>query len=216
MSLTIIEGKHVDLIIPFPPSEYKRVLNWFRCFKTLAETPEFPTNETELAERFSRIKNLRSYAIIDKHGVLGVKHVCPLVGIITFDDDTVVNGNFHIATTRRAWGSRLGDIAGQMVLRHIFETMPHLTRVTVSTLAVNAPAKGLAKRLGFRYEGNLRDAMIIRGTPMSMALFGLTRADWESQHLGDVEIEPVIHERHQHIEPTQTELVDERSTTVNV
>jgi RimJ/RimL family protein N-acetyltransferase len=61
----------------------------------------------------------------------------------------------------------------------------------MTTIHTNAPAKALAKRLGFRYEGCLRDAITIKDVPSNMALFGLTRRDWDEYKLGEEIIEPV-------------------------
>jgi RimJ/RimL family protein N-acetyltransferase len=189
--MKIIEGRDVDLISPFPAKELKRIFGWMRCYRTITETTAFPKTEEELAGRLGTMTNLQTYGIIDKNNFLGVKHEVPLIGIYMFDQDTVVNGNAHVASTRKAWGSRLVDQAGQLLIKHIFETMPTLTRVTVSVLHSNAPAKALAKRLGFRYEGCLRDAITVNDFPASMALFGLTRRDWDEYKLGEEIIEPV-------------------------
>jgi RimJ/RimL family protein N-acetyltransferase len=189
--MKIIEGRNVDLITPFPAKELHRIFGWMRCYRTITETTAFPKTEGELATRLGTMTNLQTFGIIDKNNFLGVRHEVPLIGIYMFDQDTVVNGNAHVASTRKAWGSRLVDQAGQVLIKHIFGTMPTLTRLTVSVLHSNSPAKALAKRLGFRYEGCLRDAITVNNIPAAMALFGLTRRDWDEFKLGDEIIEPV-------------------------
>lgn len=189
--MKIIEGRDVDLIYPFPMKELKRVFGWMRCYRTLLETTNFPKNEDELAERFAGMPNLMTYGIIDKNNFLQQRQEVPLIGIYMVDQDTTLNGNVHVASTRKAWGSRLVDQAGQLLIRYAFDLCPSLTRVTMTTIHSNGPAKALARRLGFRYEGCLRDAITIKDVPTNMALFGLTRRDWDEFKLGDEIIEPV-------------------------
>jgi RimJ/RimL family protein N-acetyltransferase len=189
--MKIIEGRDIDLLSPFPPNEVKRIFNWMRCYRTITETTAFPKTEEELVARLAAMPNLQTFGIIDKNNILGVRHEAPLIGIYMFDQDTIVNGNAHVASTRKAWGSRLVDQAGQRLMQYLFETMPTLTRITVSVLSTNAPAKALAKRLGFVYEGCLRDAITIQEYPANMALFGLTRRDWDQFDLGNPVIDPV-------------------------
>lgn len=198
--MKIIEGRDVDLLSPFPPKELKRIFNWMRCYRTITETTAFPKTEDELAARLAAMPNLQTFGIIDKNNLLGVRHEAPLIGIYMFDQDTIVNGNAHVASTRKAWGSRLVDQAGQLLIGHVFDTYPTLTRVTVSVLSSNAPAKALAKRLGFVYEGCLRDAITINDHPANMALFGLTRRDWVDFDLGNVAIDPVMPGKKEQVE----------------
>lgn len=189
--MQIIEGRDVDLVSPFPPKEYARIFGWLHCYRTIVQTPNFPKTPEELAERFAGMKNLQTFGIIDKNNLLGIRHEVPLIGLYTFDQDTIVNGNAHVASTRKAWGSRLVDQAGQVLLNHIFYHNPGLSRVSVTVLSSNAPAKALAKRLGFAYEGCLRDAILLNDIPQNMSLFGLTRRDWITKEVFNTPIEPI-------------------------
>lgn len=201
--MQIIEGRDIDLISPFPPTEYKRIFGWLHCYRTITETTAFPKTAEEFAEKLGKLRNLQTFGIIDKNNILNVRHEAPLIGMYMFDQDTILNGNAHVASTRKAWGSRLVDQAGQRLIQHVFDTIPNLTRVTVSVLASNAPAKALAKRLGFLYEGRVRDAITVNDTPSDMALFGLTRRDWIEKDLGGIVIEPIVLPKKQdHIEET--------------
>lgn len=190
--MKIIEGRDIDLITPFPTKELRRVFSWMRCYKTITETTGFPKTEDEFAARLAAMTNVTTFGIIDKNNFLGMRHEAPLIGIYMFDQDKLNSGNVHVACTRKAWGSRLVDQAGQLLAEHLFRYLPDLTRISVSVLASNAPAKALAKRLGFRYEGCLRDAILVNDLPANMALFGLTRTDWNDETLNlQIPITPV-------------------------
>jgi RimJ/RimL family protein N-acetyltransferase len=190
--MNIIQGRDVDLIFPFPPKEYHRIFSWFHCYRTIVDSTNFPKTPEEFAAKLAHLPNVRTYGIIDKNNIIGMRHEAPLIGMYMFDQDTVLNGNAHVASTRKAWGSRLVDQAGHILVGHVFDSIPELTRVTVSVLASNAPAKALAKRLGFTYEGRIRDAMTVRDVPQDMVLFGLTRRDWVEKDIKSMVIEPVL------------------------
>src|SRR5262249_5964326 len=112
-----------------------------------------------------------------------IKHEAPLVGFISFEpalmpNGVVRNGFLHVATARRAWKANLIDEAGQLVLRDLFEGIPSLLRVSAVMSDRNAPAKGLVKRFGFRFEGLIEDAILSDNSPQNMAQFGLTRRNY--------------------------------------
>jgi RimJ/RimL family protein N-acetyltransferase len=189
--MKIIEGRDVDLLYPFPQKELKRVFNWLRCYRTIPEIDSFPSTAEALAEAIGKIPTLQTFGIVDKNNFLQVRHEVPLIGIYTFDRDTMVNGNIHVASNRKAWNSRLVDQAGLTLINHMFRFIPELTRVTINCLSSNGPGRALAKGLGFRYEGCIRDAVVINNIPTNMALNGLTRTDWNELGLAETVIEPI-------------------------
>ena len=195
--MQIVEGRDVDLLTPFPPREYRRILGWAHCYRTVYEGI-FPDNEADLAECFARRPDIETFGIIDKNNFLGVKHDVPLIGIYTLQKDSELNANIHVLSSRKAWGSRLVDQAGRLVAKHAFEKYPNLERITSMILSNNAPAKALARRNGFRYEGCIRNAIKLRTGIAHMALFGLTRQDWIDKDLANEVIEPVKLERSEH------------------
>lgn len=189
--MKIIEGRDVDLLYPFPQKELKRVFNWLRCYRTIPEIDSFPATAEALAEALGKIPTLQTFGIVDKNNFLQVRHEVPLIGIFTFDRDTMVNGNIHVASNRKAWNSRLVDQAGLTLINYMFRFVPELTRVTINCLSSNGPGRALARGLGFRYEGCIRDAVVINNVPANMALNGLTRTDWNELNLAETIIEPI-------------------------
>jgi len=193
--MKIIEGKDVDLITPFPPKEMKRIFGWLRCYRTIPELDTFPKTPEDLADQLARVPTLQTFGIVDKNNFLGVRHEVPLIGLYTFDQDTKLNGNIHVASSRKAWNSRLVDQAGLLLINHMFRYTPDLLRVTISTPSQNGAGRALARSWGFRYEGCFRDAVIINNTPNNMAIMGLTRTDWNDLGLLDRIIDPIVMEK---------------------
>jgi RimJ/RimL family protein N-acetyltransferase len=165
--MKIIESSDVDLLEPFPISEAQRVYGWMHCYHTIAECDTFPKTP-EAFEEWLRlaVQAARTFAVIDKNHKTNIKHEAPL------------NGYWHVASTRKAWGTRLIDQAGRAGIQQVFEDTPSLTRQSAFILNSNYPAKALCKRLGFTQEGIMPDALLQRGEPKAIAHFGLTRRKW--------------------------------------
>jgi ribosomal-protein-alanine N-acetyltransferase len=54
-----------------------------------------------------------------------------------------------------------------------------LHRIEAVPLAVNKPSHGLLCKLGFNYEGNLRQRHFFRGRFEDQFYFGLLKDDWQ-------------------------------------
>jgi RimJ/RimL family protein N-acetyltransferase len=189
--MKIIEGRDVDLLYPFPQKELKRVFSWLRCYRTIPEIDSFPATAEALGEAMARVPTMQTFGIVDKNNFLQVRHEVPLIGMCTLDHDTLVNCNIHVTSNRKAWNSRLVDQAALLLVNYAFRYLPELTRVTLNCLSSNGPGRALARELRFRYEGCIRDAVVINNVPANMALNGLTRTDWNAFGLSEQVIEPV-------------------------
>jgi RimJ/RimL family protein N-acetyltransferase len=146
-------------------------------------TDDGPQTDEEILEYLrGSISRVVSYGVIDKNNTLSIKHEAPIIGMITFEPATIYNGYFHVTSRRKAWGSGLMDEAGKVAIQDIFENIPSLTRVSAAVLNNNSPAKGIAKRLGFKQDGMLPDFLMSKGSVMSVAHFGLTRVSWNEMN----------------------------------
>lgn len=179
--MKIIEAANVDLIEPFPITEAKRVFKWLRAYKNIIESDLSPKTPEEFEEYFKTIlPHIRSFGVIDKNSALGFRHEAPLIGMVVFEPATVWNCYLHIASNRRAWGTGFMDEAVRAGIAEVFASTPNLLRVSAYVLAKNGPVKGMARRLGFTFEGLLRDLVTQRGEPRNVIHFGYTRADWQA------------------------------------
>jgi len=185
--MNVISGQNVDLIFPFPLSEVKRTYGWNHCYRTLTETDDTPsTQEDFITWMESVVQTIPTWGIIDKNHITNIKHEAPLIGIGVFEPivclpkGVIRNGLFHVATARKAWRTGLVDEAGLLVIRALFEEIPTLLRVSASIMEKNFPAKALAKRMGFKFEGLTEDAIVKGGIAENLVNFGLTRKRWEA------------------------------------
>ena len=177
--MNIIEAQDVDLIEPFPMSQAKRAYGWLHAYKNIVEHDLFPQNFEEF-EAFlgALLPYAKSYGIIDKYNKLNIKHEAPIVGMIVLEPTSLWNCYIHIASTRRCWGSGFMDQGIRAVLDHVFEVYPNITRISAFVLSNNHPVKGLARRLGFKFEGILEDMVCQRGEPKDIIHFGMTKRRW--------------------------------------
>jgi RimJ/RimL family protein N-acetyltransferase len=198
--MNVLSGENVDLIFPFPISEIRRTYGWNHCYRTLTESDDTPNTPEVFVPYMERIiQTVPSWGIIDKNHITNIKHEAPLVGIIVFEpsflpnSEVIRNGFFHVATARKAWRTGLVDEAGLLVLKRLFAEIPTLNRVSAYMIEKNFPAKALCKRVGFKFEGLMEDAITKNGCEENMVLFGLTRRNYNlclTSSEGSLELTP--------------------------
>lgn len=180
--MKVYPGLEVDLISPFPLDQIHRLVGWLHCFRSIIHSDDSPQTDEEMQKYFTgwfQQPNVRSWGLIDKNNKLNIRHEAPLVGFGAFEFQTLRNGYFHCATTRRAWGSGIIDEAQQLALKATFEENLGLLRVSSFVINNNYPARALARRMGYVVEGRLEDMVLQGGVPKAITHFGLTRRRWE-------------------------------------
>lgn len=182
--MQVIEGKDVDVLSPFPSGLIDEAVGWMHCHKTLVFGDDGPSTPDEIKEFLvSRmaLPFVQTFGVVDKHNLTSAKkYVPPLVGIVFFERNGRENGYVHLASSRRAWGRKLAqpglmEQGGLLIQRHLFEAMPDLTRLSVSTYENNKAARALAVRLGFKQDGRFEAMSTWRGAPMAVTHYGLLR-----------------------------------------
>jgi hypothetical protein len=73
--------------------------------------------------------------------------------------------------------SRAATEAMFLLMRHAMEDLGY-RRLTWKCNALNAPSIRAAGRLGFTYEGTLRDLLVAKGRSRSTAWFSILAAEW--------------------------------------
>jgi RimJ/RimL family protein N-acetyltransferase len=120
----------------------------------------------------------RFYAIIDTDahspvagravGVLSLLRIQPEHGSIE-----VGHVHYSPALQRR----RAATEAQYLLMRYAFEALGY-RRYEWKCDALNAPSRAAADRLGFRYEGIFRQAMVVKGRNRDTAWYSLTDSEW--------------------------------------
>lgn len=180
--MRVIQGHTVDLISPFPMSQFPRLMKWTHNFKSLINWDYGPQTDEEMAEVLkAKIASAPSWAIIDKNNVSGYNTTDPIViGAFMGEVASPVNMYLHVISQRRTWGKGLMDEAGLLLIGDVFAENKDLLRVSAAMVANNRAVRNYAYRLGFRSEGLIRDMVIINGQPRDVIHLGLTRGDYNA------------------------------------
>jgi len=76
--------------------------------------------------------------------------------------------------------SRAATEAMFLLMRHAMDDLGY-RRLSWKCNALNMPSRRAAARLGFTYEGTLRDVMVVKGRSRSTAWFSILAAEWPSR-----------------------------------
>lgn len=179
----ILEGSRVYVVEPFPLKEAHRIYSWMKAFKTVIQSDYSPKTKKEFVEEFKLVSpNVRSFAVIDKNNQLDNDPI-EIVGAIIFEPQGKTNGFLHAASRISAFGSRMLDEAGEIVIKELFDSNPELLRLSAVFYYKNNMAQSLCKRLGFSREGRIEDMIVQKGEPKPVLWFGLTRKAWKEKQL---------------------------------
>lgn len=171
-----IEGSNVDLITPFPTVEFPRIYGWAHCYHTLGEDDLVPSLRDEFTSWITpKVTQAMSAGMIDKSQLTSDRHEAPLVGLITLSTRGLRDADLQWASGRKAFKMGLTEDALVGFIRATWLSLPDLQRITCTLDETNTPAKGLLRRLGFRFEGVTRGATLVKGTPRNQVVFGLLR-----------------------------------------
>lgn len=178
--MRVISGPNVDLITPFPQGEIPRVWGWLQCFKSLCFDDFSPKTRDEFIGFFGEsLGRVLSWGVIDKNNRLSMNHPAPLIGVLTFEGASPTNGYMHVASSRKAWGSRMIDEAAKVAIRDVFNSNSTIARVSAVIFAGNYPAQALCRRVGFVREGVFKDMILQNNEPQAIIHYGLYRRSWK-------------------------------------
>ena len=72
----------------------------------------------------------------------------------------------------------LGTRAVRLLVGHLFQETP-LRRLQALVSVENLPSQKLLRRLGFAFEGTLRQHFVIQGKPVDEMVFAVLREEWK-------------------------------------
>jgi RimJ/RimL family protein N-acetyltransferase len=101
-------------------------------------------------------------------------------GLVTFEVASPVAGWTHCLFSRRFWGQDTTIPALQRVYRQIFETT-QTRKLCALAFADNFQVIGLARRLGAKREGLLRQQTTRGGKAVDMVVLGLLREEFDAK-----------------------------------
>lgn len=113
-----------------------------------------------------------AYAIVDRQdravGYLTLLRIVPLHRVIEVG---------HVLYSPTLQRTPLGTEAQYLLARYVFETLGY-RRYEWKCDALNAPSRAAAARLGFRFEGIFRQAIVYKGRSRDTAWFSIIDSEW--------------------------------------
>lgn len=111
-----------------------------------------------------------------------VEHEGRLIGTVSARELSRSQGRIEVGymLSEAVHGRGLGTRAVGLMLERLF-SLPLLHRVWLSTAADNVASQGVARKLGFRLEGVLREHYRRGGARMDQQVWGLLRPEWEAR-----------------------------------
>jgi ribosomal-protein-alanine N-acetyltransferase len=111
-----------------------------------------------------------------------VEHDGRLIGTVSARDVSRMHGRAQLGymMSEAYHGRGLGTRAVGMMLEQLFTGLPFLQRLWLVTLAENAGSQGVARKLGFTFEGTMRGHCVHEGLRRDQQTWGLLRSEWEA------------------------------------
>lgn len=127
----------------------------------------------DYAQAAARSTDPKHYAVIDKAldravGTLSLMRIDPANGVIEV-------GNVAFSPLLRQ--TPAATQAQLLLMQYVFETLGY-RRYEWKCDSLNAPSRRAAQRLGFRFEGIFRQAMVYKGRTRDTAWYAVIDADW--------------------------------------
>ncbi|WP_436868589.1 GNAT family N-acetyltransferase [Mammaliicoccus sciuri] len=130
---------------------------------------------TQLIEERIISKDPYFFAIVDKetHQALGIMSLLR----INPKASTIEVGHIHYSTLLKR--TRIATEVQYLLARYVFETLKY-RRYEWKCDSLNAPSKHAAERLGFKYEGTFRQALVYKGRNRDTDWFSIIDKEWPS------------------------------------
>ncbi|UTR14806.1 GNAT family N-acetyltransferase [Salipaludibacillus sp. LMS25] len=101
-----------------------------------------------------------------------------LIGTIDFVNWSTTHRVAEIAyaLSRQHWGDGLMTEAAEAVVKFGFQSMD-LIRIEAKCFDINRGSARVMEKVGMRYEGTMRQAMIVKGKPRNLLLYAILKDD---------------------------------------
>ncbi|WP_332694021.1 GNAT family N-acetyltransferase [Devosia sp.] len=86
----------------------------------------------------------------------------------------------YVLFTSRIQRTTLATEALYLVIRHVFEELGY-RRLEWTCTAQNNRSRVAADRLGFTYEGTLREGLLLKGLPRDICMYSMLSSEWPSR-----------------------------------
>lgn len=178
----VLDGASLRLRPPIP-SDYLPVFRWYNDAEIVAPFDRFDVDtwESFVAALESAPGDPRSLAprwIIEERatsrpiGFVGYYSPHPVLEFLDV---------WYVIADRAVRGRGYGSAAVELLIDHLFRSQS-VERIGATCDVQNEPSFRLLERLHLRREGRLSQALFHHGMWHDVFVYGITRAEWESQH----------------------------------
>lgn len=162
---------NVSIQSPFPDYAVPRLWAWAQEFRKAVADDFGPQTLAQFMEEWARRSVTGKTWAVERDGEIG--------GVIVFEPLTPAVGTIHVMFAKRFWGSDTTIAAIRAALVEIFAGGWH--KVSVCVFAHNSQVLKLAKELGARREGTLREHTVQDGKPVDMVMLGLLKTEFKPE-----------------------------------
>ncbi|MFO7841545.1 MAG: GNAT family protein [Fidelibacterota bacterium] len=137
----------------------------------------FPLTTEEIQtkiEKMTKDENAIQLMIVEKKNRRAVGHL----SLVRPDWVSRMMTFYIVLLDKAAWGKGLGSESTAMMVDYGFN-MLNLNRIQLHVNAENEPAKAVYKKIGFKHEGTLRQAMYKNGRYYDFWLMGLLAEEYK-------------------------------------
>jgi RimJ/RimL family protein N-acetyltransferase len=170
------------LVKPFPMYELPRVWLWVQQFRSRVADDFSPKTLDEFVEvEMARMTRQMTWGVY-RGGELG--------GLIAFEPSSPVVGTAHVTFRRSFWGHKTSVPAMREAYAQVFAE--GYRKILSFVFSDNNAIRSLAKELGLKEEGVLREQTLRNGRPVDMVALGLLREEFEHAN-NDLEFDTSQH-----------------------
>jgi RimJ/RimL family protein N-acetyltransferase len=173
-AMTLLRGKKVHLRPP-EPDDLKLLFKWFNDHEASGGLDVFQvTSWAEVEKDFKEPKDFTMLLVIKNKDE-------SKIGLVVHYFSHFVMRNieigFMIAEAKERNKGYITE-AAKLMVDYLFTTQ-NISRVQATTNVLNKPAQRVLEKIGFKKEGQLREALFTAGKFHDVYVYGITRKEWK-------------------------------------
>ncbi|HLS65888.1 MAG TPA: GNAT family protein [Pseudogracilibacillus sp.] len=164
--LALLQERHAEQLFALIDASRESLERWLPWVKSTHQVDDSATFIKQSLQQFANNDGFQA-------GIWYKGQLAGIVGLHAID-------SFHRSTTIGYWlgkqyeGKGIMTRACRAVVRHCFDTLK-LQRVEIHVAVGNKKSKAIPERLGFKYEGKLRNAEFLKDQFVDVLLYSLTK-----------------------------------------
>lgn len=170
--LSLLETRHAEELFAMMQADWEYFRAWM---------PNLVQNHNSAAASAGFIQGALNRFAAGTEIAAGIRKDGKLVGFISLKSISLQHRTANIGyfLSATAQGGGLVTKACRVMLDYAFDELK-LNRVDIYCAAENVKSRAVAERLGFTYEGSLRDAQWLHDRFVDLVVYGMLAREWQS------------------------------------